>query len=280
MGLKGTGVHIELTRFLPSLAEVPRDLRFQPRINPAPKAITLDQVEQFNREGYLKLFQIYNSVEIAGIRSYFNRLLTRYTAEGNDSYSISTAHLRHGRVWDILTNPRIIALVSNLLGPSVIGWRSHFFCKKSGDGKRVAWHRDASYWPLTPSKAVTVCLTIDDADPRNANMQYIPGTHILGHPTYQLSEQDEANILNQTIPEIEQFGHPVDVKLKAGEASIHSDLLLHGSESNESERQRCGLTLRYTPGDVRAYLGWADKGVVVAGDRPEHWADRPRPTEE
>jgi hypothetical protein len=40
------------------------------------------------------------------------------------------------------------------------------------------------------------------------------------------------------------------------------------------------LTLRYTAGDVLAYLGWADKGVVVAGDKPEHWANRPRPGEE
>jgi non-haem Fe2+, alpha-ketoglutarate-dependent halogenase len=262
------------------LADVPRDLRFHPRTNSAPKALTPDQVDRFNREGYLKPFRIYHSAEIADIRSYFDRLLARYLTEGKDSYSISTAHLRHGRVWDILTNPRIVSLVSDLLGPSVIGWGSHFFCKMPGDGKRVAWHQDASYWPLTPSKAVTVWLAIDDADPQNANMRFIPGTHVLGHLTYQLSEQDEANVLNQTIPEIERYGLPIDVELKAGEASIHSDLLLHGSESNMSDRRRCGLTLRYTSGDVRAYIGWADKGVVVAGDRPEHWADRPRPTEE
>ena len=262
------------------LRDVPRDLRFQPRINSAAKVLTPGQVDQFNREGFLKPFQIYQSSEIADVRSYFDRLLAHYVAEGKDSYSISSAHLRHGRVWDILTNPQIVALVSDLLGPSVLGWGSHFFCKMPGDGKRVAWHQDASYWPLTPSKAVTVWLAIDDADLRNANMRFIPGTHVLGHLTYQLSEHDEANVLNQTIPEIERFGQPVDVQLKAGEASIHSDLLLHGSEANVSDRRRCGLTLRYTTGDVRAYLGWADKGVVVAGDRPEHWADRPRPTEE
>jgi non-haem Fe2+, alpha-ketoglutarate-dependent halogenase len=262
------------------LADVPRDLRFQPQTNSASKVLTAGQVDRFNREGYLKPFRIYQSAEIVDIRSYFDRLLARYLAEGKDSYSISTAHLRHGRVWDILTNPQIVALVCDLLGPSVIGWGSHFFCKMPGDGKRVAWHQDASYWPLTPSKAVTVWLAIDDADPGNANMRYIPGTHVLGHLTYQLSEQDEANVLNQTIPEIEKYGHPVDVELKAGEASIHSDLLLHGSESNVSDRRRCGLTLRYTSGDVRAYLGWADKGVVVAGDKPAYWADRPRPTEE
>ena len=262
------------------LAEFERDLRFQPRVNPNPRTLTVEQVERFNRDGYLMPLRIFSPSEIAEIRGYFDQLLAKYTAEGKDSYSISTAHARHGRVWDILTNPRIAAIVTDLIGPSVVGWGSHFFCKMPGDGKHVAWHQDASYWPLTPSKAVTVWLAIDDADRGNACMKYIPGTHVLGHLTYQLTEQDAANVLNQTVPDIEKYGEPVYVELKAGEASVHSDLLLHGSDANESSRRRCGLTLRFTPGDVKAYLGWADKGVIVAGEPVAHWSNRPRPTEE
>jgi hypothetical protein len=47
-----------------------------------------------------------------------------------------------------------------------------------------------------------------------------------------------------------------------------------------SPRRRCGLTLRYTAGDVRAYMGWEEKGVVVAGEKPPHWSNRQRPAEE
>ena len=42
-------------------------------------------------------------------------------------------------------------------------------------------------------------LAIDDADRGNACMRYIPGTHVLGHLTYELSETDESNVLNQTV---------------------------------------------------------------------------------
>lgn len=262
------------------LGAVQRDLSFHPSVNPAPRFLTVEQIARFNREGYLKPFRIFDDAEIAELRGYFDRLLAKYVAEGKDSYSISSAHLRHGRVWDVLTHPRVVRIVVDLLGPSVMAWGSHFFCKMPGDGKTVSWHQDSSYWPLTPSKAVTVWLAIDDADPGNANMRFIPGTHVLGHLTYKLSETDTSNVLNQTVPEVEKYGKPVDVQLKAGEASVHSDLLLHGSEANTSNRRRCGLTLRYTPGDVQAYMGWQDKGVVVAGDPPPHWANRPRPTEE
>src|SRR4029453_3746952 len=129
-----------------------------------------------------------------------------------------------------------------------------------GDGKTVSWHQDASYWPLTPSKAVTVWLGIDDADRGNAGMKYIPGTQGLGHLTYKLSENDPTNVLNQIVPDVEKYGEPVVVEPKAGEAWLHADLLLHGSDANLSDRRRCGLTLRYTTGDVRAYMGWQDKG--------------------
>ncbi len=103
---------------------------------------------------------------------------------------------------------------------------------------------------------------------------------MLGPLTWKLSETDESNVLNQTVPEVERFGEPVYVELKAGEASIHSDLLLHGSDANESARRRCGLTLRYTAGDVQAYMEWEEKGVVVAGPKLPHWSNRPRPEEE
>lgn len=262
------------------LSAVARTLDFHPSTTTDPKVLTAEQVARFNRDGYLKPFRIFSDAEVADLRAYFDRLLQKYTAEGKDSYSISSAHLRHGRVWDVLTNPRIVAIVTDLLGPSVVAWGSHFFCKMPGDGKTVSWHQDASYWPLTPSKAVTVWLAVDNADRGNAAMKYIPGTHVLGHLTYKLTETDASNVLNQTVPEVEKYGDPVYVELKAGEASVHSDLLLHGSDANESARRRCGLTLRYTPGDVKAYMGWEDKGVIVAGAKPPHWSNRPRPTEE
>lgn len=262
------------------LHQVERDLTFHPSTNTRPKVLTREQVERFNREGYLLPLRIFDDAEITTLRTYFANLLAKYMSEGKDSYSISSAHLRHGRVWDVLTNPRVVAIVSDLIGPSVVAWGSHFFCKMPKDGKTVSWHQDASYWPLTPSKAVTVWLAIDDADRGNACMKYIPGTHVLGHLTYKLSENDPSNVLNQIVPDVEKYGDPVFVELKAGEASLHSDLLLHGSDANTSDRRRCGLTLRYTTGDVKAYMGWADKGVVVAGDPPPHWNNRPRPTEE
>jgi non-heme Fe2+,alpha-ketoglutarate-dependent halogenase len=267
--------------FIPKAEElsgIARDLRFHPSTVTDPRTLTREQVARFNREGYLKPLRVFDRGEMADIRAYFDDLLARTLAAGGDSYSISTAHLKYGRVYDLLTHQRIVGCIRDLAGEDVIGWGSHFFCKMPGDGKRVAWHQDASYWPLTPSKAVTAWLAIDDATVENACMRYIPGTHLLGHLTYALREDDDSNVLNQTVEGAERWGEPVNVELEAGEMSLHSDLLLHGSEANESNRRRCGLTLRYCGADVRAELGWNAKGVVVSGrDASRHWANPPRP---
>jgi ectoine hydroxylase-related dioxygenase (phytanoyl-CoA dioxygenase family) len=270
--------------FIPTteaLRTVARDLQFHPSAIDHPRQLTAGQIADFNRQGYLAGIPIFGEDEIAGIRRYFDELLARTLAAGADSYSISTAHLRHGRVYDLLTHPRIVSYVKDLLGENLIGWGSHFFCKLPGDGKRVSWHQDASYWPLTPSKAVTVWLAIDDASVENACVRFIPGSHWFGHLTYTLTENDDTNVLNQAVAAVEQLGAPVDDELRAGEISIHSDLLVHGSESNASSRRRCGLTLRYCPAEVRAELGWNAKGVIVSGSDPSgHWANPRRPETE
>jgi ectoine hydroxylase-related dioxygenase (phytanoyl-CoA dioxygenase family) len=260
------------------LDQVKRDLRFHPVVNDAPKSLTANQVEGFNRSGFIRPLDVYTDEQITSIRQYFDKLLEDAIAAGGDSYSISTAHMKHAGVYDILTNPIIVDYVADLLGENVIAWGSHFFCKMPGDGRAVAWHQDASYWPLSPSKAVTVWLAIDDADLENGCMKFIAGSHHFGHMTYKESSPDEHNVLNQTVENPEQFGEEAVDDLKAGQVSIHSDLLLHGSDANNSDRRRCGLTLRYCAADVRAAMGWNAKGVVVRGvDAEGHWGNPPRP---
>ena len=262
------------------LAGLNRDLSFHPVVNSSPKVLTSPQIEHFNREGYLRPIRIFSEAEAADLRAYFDVLLSKILAEGGTSYSISTAHAKYARVFDVLTDPRIVSLVADLLGANVIAWGSHFFCKMPHDGKTVSWHQDASYWPLTPARAATVWLAIDDADRGNACMKFIPGSHHYGHLTYKLSEDSESNILDQTVENAEGIGQPVYDELMAGECSIHSDLLLHGSEVNNSDRRRCGLTLRFCSAEVVAGLGWYEKGIWVKGQAaPGTWANRERPAE-
>ncbi len=260
------------------LETLKRNLTFHPATPANAKSLSSEQVEGYNTRGFIRPVEVYAPDEIARIRQYFDRLLESTIASGGNSYSISTAHMKYGGVYDILTNRRIVDCVADLLGEDVVAWGSHFFCKMPGDGRAVAWHQDASYWPLTPSHAVTVWLAIDDADLDNGCMKFIAGSHHSGHLTYRKSSPEEHNVLDQTVPNAESYGEVVIDDLKAGQASIHNDLLLHGSDANMSTRRRCGLTLRYAAVHVRAGMQWNEKGIVIRGTDPSnHWANPPRP---
>jgi hypothetical protein len=261
------------------LAQLERDLSFYPsEIDRTTSALTKEQLEFFNKHGYLKELDVYPTSEIDDIRSKFDALLEKVAAAGGDSYSISSAHLNHSLAYDIITEPRIVAYVKDLLGENVIGWGSHFFCKMPQDGKAVGWHQDASFWPLSPSRTVTVWLAIDDADIENACMRFISDSHWKGHLTYRPSTPEDHSVLNQAVENPHQYGEEVVDELRAGQISIHSDLLLHGSEANDSGRRRCGLTLRYCVPEVVAENGWNAKGIIVSGEDPTgHWGNPSKP---
>ena len=85
-------------------------------------------------------------------------------------------------------------------------------------------------------------------------------------------------MLNQSVNNAEQFGEPVALEMKAGQISIHSDLLLHGSKPNASDRRRCGLTLRYMPPEVRTKETDHSPAVICRGSDPSgYWQHMPRP---
>ena len=130
----------------------------------------------------------------------------------------------------------------------------------------MSWHQDASYWPLSPSKTVTVWLAIADADADAGNgaMRVIPRSHVKAQLAYRRSTEAEHNVLAQTTLAAEEQGDPaVTIALRAGQVSLHTDWLIHGSEPNRSARRRCGLTLRFTSADVRVLEpGWARRSVI------------------
>ncbi len=259
------------------LRQVIRELKFVEASNENPRFLSPSQIEKYNEQGYLMPFDGLSSSEISDLRTFFDRILAEALAQGKNSYSISTAHLKFGQIHDLMRHPAILAPVKDLLGKDLVAWGAHFFCKMPMDGKRVPWHQDCPYWPLTPTRTATVWLAIDDAIPENANMRFIGGSHLIGVIDYEMSDSPDL-VLSREVKDESRFGQPVDVALKAGQFSIHSDLLLHGSEANRSSKRRSGLTMRYAASEVKAYLGWEQKGILVSGeDESGHWRNLPRP---
>ncbi|TWU15673.1 phytanoyl-CoA dioxygenase family protein [Allorhodopirellula heiligendammensis] len=260
------------------LAALPREVGFVPAVNAHPQTLSPAQIDGYNDLGFLMPLDGLQVDEVRELRAFFDGVLAAFIELGRTSYSINTAHLRFARIYQLVQHPRIVAAVADLLGPNIVCWGSHFFCKMPHDGKRVPWHQDSTYWPLSPTKTVTVWLAIDDADPENANMKFIPRSHQHGLIDYDES-QDANTVLNLAVENAESYGdREVDVTLRSGQFSMHSDLLLHGSEANCSDRRRCGLTIRYAAADVTTWYDWHQKGILVRGENTSgQWANPAMP---
>lgn len=255
-----------------------KELRFHPIENDNPKVLAREQIQQFNEQGYLSGIRIFSEEEMVRHRAYFDRLLDYFHEQGKNSYAINGFHRQYYGLYDLVQTPRVLDIMEDLIGPNIFCTMTHYFCKLPRDSKTVSWHQDASYWPLTPTKVVTLWLAIDDVDKENAAMRFIPGSHLNGGLPYRQSEESEHNVLNQTATDVEQYGEPVDIELKAGEVSLHSDLMLHGSLANNSDRRRCGLTMRYNPPDVRVLNTETNTTILCRGEDPSgYWEASPRP---
>ena len=96
-----------------------REFAFQPSEPSRAHTLTPAQVAEYNRDGFLLGETVLDAEEAVSVREYFDGLLARVLAAGGTSYSISTAHLKHGRVVDQLIGAaprdRIEALLSRHL---------------------------------------------------------------------------------------------------------------------------------------------------------------------
>jgi len=175
------------------------------------------------------------------------------------------------RFWlETCRDPRVVDAVCRSLGcEELVLLMSHLIVKPAGDGLRVEWHQDNTYWPsVDGTDVVTVWLAIDDVDRENACMRVIPRSHD-GYPDLEKLPTAGGDLLNVTVAvSPEMVDSAVDVVLPRGAFSIHDSFIIHGSQANHSDRRRAGYTMRYgDPATVEVDLTTHNKPVYyLRGD--------------
>ncbi len=218
----------------------------RPRLAPA-------QVEYYRREGYLLCNEpVFPPDKFERLKAHFeNRLAT--LPEGYRPEAMDVPHFNDPALFEWLFADEVLDLVEPLIGPDIALWSSHFISKPRGDGKRVPWHEDSSYWRgrLDPMEVVTVWLAIDPSTPENGGMFVIPRTHGNGYSDYEPVDTSQNVFGTEIKKEQRDESRAVACVLRPNEASLHDGKLMHGSPPNISDRRRCGYTMRYMPTSVK-----------------------------
>jgi ectoine hydroxylase-related dioxygenase (phytanoyl-CoA dioxygenase family) len=216
--------------------------------------LTPDQVAFFHEYGYCAGIPMLNAAQIDQLRQELadltnpaypgNELFHEY--HSNESANPDTVLFHALGAWrikpafhDILWNPAFVMPASQLLEGSVRFWHDQLFYKPVRHGGVVAWHQDYSYWTRTqPMSHLTCWIALDDSTRDNGCVQYIPGSHRwpLLPITGLAGDMDEIKTV-LTAEQKQQF-RPVPIELKAGEATFHHPLTVHGSYENRTDRPR------------------------------------------
>eukprot|EP00746_Dinoflagellata_sp_MGD_P135542 gnl/MRDRNA2_/MRDRNA2_69587_c0_seq1.p1 gnl/MRDRNA2_/MRDRNA2_69587_c0~~gnl/MRDRNA2_/MRDRNA2_69587_c0_seq1.p1 ORF type:complete len:157 (-),score=28.61 gnl/MRDRNA2_/MRDRNA2_69587_c0_seq1:62-532(-) len=67
-------------------------------------------------------------------------------------------------------------------------------------------------------------------------------------------QQGLAGLGTHTDEDAHQLGEVVYIELNPGDVSIHHPNLIHGSDTNTSDRRRCGLSIRYMASNVHCVM--------------------------
>jgi ectoine hydroxylase-related dioxygenase (phytanoyl-CoA dioxygenase family) len=242
--------------------------------------LSRQQVEFFHEYGYCAGIPMLNAEQVDRLRSELadltdpaypgNALFHEY--HSNESTNPDTVLFHALGAWrikpgfhDILWNPAFVMAASQLLDGPVRFWHDQLFCKPARHGGVVAWHQDYSYWTRTqPMEHLTCWIALDDSTRDNGCVQYIPGSHRwpLLPITGLAGDMDEIKtVLNDE--QKRQF-QPVAVELKAGEATFHHPLMVHGSYENRTDRPRRATVINAFRDGVRS----ASDGELLQGVPP------------
>ena len=208
---------------------------------------------QFNEKGYVKNLPVFSNSGVKDLQNLYLELSSR-VPENINITTLNNWHKASLSFYKVCHTKEILDYVECILGKNFYLWGGQFFSKRPKDTSIIPWHQDAQYWPLSPSKSVTVWLAIYDTDETNGAMKIVSGSHKKGKFKH-MARSDENYILKQEVP-LDQIDEDsiVYMNLKAGEISLHTDALLHGSDPNSSDRPRSGLAMRFSPTDVKCDL--------------------------
>lgn len=233
---------------------------FRPReANDSLIALRPEQKRFFDENGYLVIPGLYTPHEAAEMRARMVELLrdpevarprvgfSYEPAEDAGKYPADPDNPR--RVWmvfdlplasdfwfDNIRDPRVVDVVTDLLGPNVNFHNGKARIKPPGYASHQGWHQD---WPYERHSVPDLCAAItylDDVEPGAASTSVLPGSHLRGEWPHNA----------QTLVPDEDVGQPgVPVIGPAGTVAFIHVLVLHRAGPNTGSRTRSAIINEY-----------------------------------
>lgn len=251
--------------------------------------ITEDDVAFYRENGYLLVRGVFSPEEVAAMQSAIDSILARAAAAHMDrshtwqgTYlppdvlkslvvkGFHDVHYHDASFTRALAHPRMVEVLTRLIGPNVQLHHSKMLVKPPEKGAAFPLHQDYPYFPHKLGTMLAASVHLDDADLENGCLSVVPGSHQSGP-----LEHVGSHYLD---PEKWPPSLAVPCPAKAGDVLFFTALTVHGSGINRSDRVRRNVLFQYRdPADeplADVHVNWG-QGLMVAGENPTFREYRP-----
>ena len=222
---------------------------------------TPQQIEAYQRDGFLAVMDFLNPAELAELREAVAEAVAqmgnRKLSVGNDDMKDADDYYdkvfkQRLNLWRInatvkryMLNPALGEMLCNLAGVDGMRvWHDQALIKPPF-GNPTGWHLDNPYWSFSSRQAISIWISLDGATYQNGCMFYVPGSQaIADYRNVPISS--DIGALFGVYPEFLKQG-TVGVELPPGGAAFHNGITAHGAGANMTTRPRSGMTCAYMP---------------------------------
>ena len=217
--------------------------------------LSLDQVKQYNDQGFLSPINILSKKEVLEIKEEINYIEAKWPDEIN-GLNRNNIHY-YSPIFDKLVhNTKILDIIENLIGSNILVAGTCLFLKEPENKGFVSWHQDGKYQGWEPYNFLTAWLAITDVTEKNGCMRMWPGSHKDNLKIHK-DTYDQNNLLTrgQTVENV-PFNETKPLLLKAGQLSLHHPKTVHSSGPNLSKKRRIGFAIQsYIATNVKQKIG-------------------------
>ena len=249
--------------------------------------LSSSQIDAYRNDGFIVVENVLSADEVRALREVTDDFVERArdVATHDDVYDlepshsadeprvrrIKTPHAQHDVYAGVMRHPTILAILQQLVHPSIRFDTSKLNMKAAGYGAAVEWHQDWAFYPHTNDDLAAVGVMMDDCAVENGPLLCVPGSHrrpIFDHH----SDGVFCGAIDPETPGLAlETARPCIGP--AGSISIHHVRTTHGSALNTSDKMRRLLLFQYRAADAWPLLGaqqpksWADwQALMLCGD--------------
>ena len=242
------------------------------------------QIDFYHEKGYIGVENVLSAAELAELRRVTDEFVekSRAVTQHTDVFDLEPGHTaenprlrrlkdpikQHPYYDQTLRHPKILDIVSQLIGPGLRSNGNKLNMKYAEFGSPVEWHQDWSFYPHTNDDLLAVGIALDPMTVENGCLLVIPGSH--KGPVIDHHSKSRGVFVGAVTDEDFTAAGAVPILLDAGGISIHHVRTLHGSAPNTSPNPRRLLLYQYCAIDAWPIMGFgswdAFNATIVRGE--------------